>query len=373
MKMVKTFTVNAIQDGLNPNLADSDNDGLNDYDEIISDLNGDSVVDPDEFVTNPAVSDTDADGVSDGGEIDTTHMIDPDYPYVTNPLKWDHDDDGKSDGEEKAMKWDVNVDTDGDGGVDITYLERRSDPTDGNQDPDNDGLTNTDEMSLGSHPLMPDTDGDGWLDGPKNYRTSLFVRRIHCLNPWDRPFDDKLYMIADDVRFPKQNDLNGYVIIGKDDNRHPNWKIAERVHTDPSALFSVDTKIFEDDAEIDDDWDVDDHIDSNTITFSGDGVYNDIGYYRTQLLRYATYYINFESVQESFCDPQVTINGDIDKDGLRDSVEHDLSVNSGNYGIPDDFKGLADPERKDIFVEVDWMEESFYDMLLHQPYEKPTP
>ncbi|MCP4994829.1 MAG: RHS repeat protein, partial [Gammaproteobacteria bacterium] len=48
----------------------------------------------------------------------------------------------------------VEIDTDGDGIPDIT------DPDD-----DNDGLTDIEELSLGTDPLNPDTDGDGDSDG----------------------------------------------------------------------------------------------------------------------------------------------------------------------------------------------------------------
>jgi len=48
----------------------------------------------------------------------------------------------------------VNVDTDGDGTPDII-----------DEDDDNDGLADADELTLGTSPLVADTDGDGLLDG----------------------------------------------------------------------------------------------------------------------------------------------------------------------------------------------------------------
>lgn len=42
------------------------------------------------------------------------------------------------------------------------------DPSDAGQDPDHDGLTNLREFQLGTHPLNPDTDGDGVQDGVEN-------------------------------------------------------------------------------------------------------------------------------------------------------------------------------------------------------------
>lgn len=65
--------------GTNPQIADTDNDGLSDGDEVIV------------YKTNPLIADTDADGLSDGDEVLIWH---------TNPLNPDSDGDTYLDGEE---------------------------------------------------------------------------------------------------------------------------------------------------------------------------------------------------------------------------------------------------------------------------------
>ncbi|MDA7677828.1 hypothetical protein N8577_01125 [Akkermansiaceae bacterium] len=89
----------------NPNLADSDSDGLSDPEEIAAE-------------TDPNIADTDEDGVSDGAEVNT---------YASNPKKKDTDDDGLSDGDE------IN-----------TYL---SNPN--NSDSDSDGISDASEVAAG--------------------------------------------------------------------------------------------------------------------------------------------------------------------------------------------------------------------------------
>ncbi|MDC0282764.1 hypothetical protein OAK59_02455, partial [Akkermansiaceae bacterium] len=89
----------------NPNLADSDSDGLSDSEEIAAE-------------TDPNIADTDEDGVSDGAEVNT---------YASNPKKKDTDDDGLSDGDE------IN-----------TYL---SNPN--NSDSDSDGILDASEVAAG--------------------------------------------------------------------------------------------------------------------------------------------------------------------------------------------------------------------------------
>ena len=96
--------------GTDPEKDDTDDDGLEDYDEIY--LTG----------TDPSVADTDGNGVDDGDE-------DPDEDGLTNAQE-------------------------------VFY---GTDPL--NEDTDDDGLTDGEEIDLGTNPLSADTDGDGVSDG----------------------------------------------------------------------------------------------------------------------------------------------------------------------------------------------------------------
>ena len=66
---------------------DTDNDGLNDGEEVI---NG-----QDQYITHANNPDTDDDGLSDGGEV---LYIPRPWQSATNPLDNDTDDDGQPDG-----------------------------------------------------------------------------------------------------------------------------------------------------------------------------------------------------------------------------------------------------------------------------------
>ena len=114
-------------DGQNNSIdLDDDNDGIPDTNEI---LNG----------TNPLLADSDGDGINDATEGIT-----------------DSDGDGIIDALESST-----LDTDNDGVADQDDTEN----TNPNNDNDGDGLTNPQEITLGTDPLNPDTDGDGENDG----------------------------------------------------------------------------------------------------------------------------------------------------------------------------------------------------------------
>ncbi len=86
------------------------------------------------------LADTDDDGLSDYDEINGT------YGYVTDPYDPNTDSDDMPDG------WEI---------------EAELNPTvnDASGNPDNDGLTNIEEYNVGTHPNIADTDGDGLKDG----------------------------------------------------------------------------------------------------------------------------------------------------------------------------------------------------------------
>ena len=151
-----------------PNDADTDDDGLNDGDEVnvhgtsptVADTDGDGLSDGVEVNThgtNPTVADTDGDGLSDGAEVNT---------HATDPLDPDTDDDGLSDGDEVNVHGTdpLDADSDDDGLSDGDEVNvYGTDPLDADSDDDllPDGL----EIAGGTDPLDPDSDGDGLIDG----------------------------------------------------------------------------------------------------------------------------------------------------------------------------------------------------------------
>ncbi|MEY4931193.1 MAG: hypothetical protein RI909_1917 [Bacteroidota bacterium] len=132
--------------GTNPNDSDSDDDGLNDGDEVNT------------YATDALNTDTDADGLNDGDEINL---------YGTDPTLKDSDGDKLNDGDEISQYGSDPTlrDTDGDQLSDGEEVNSYgSDPT--ITDSDTDGLSDGDEINLyGSDPTLKDTDNDKLNDG----------------------------------------------------------------------------------------------------------------------------------------------------------------------------------------------------------------
>jgi outer membrane protein OmpA-like peptidoglycan-associated protein len=131
---------------INPDVADTDGDGLRDGEEVNiyktdplkTDSDGDSLKDGEEantFKTSGNRSDSDDDGLNDGEEV---------HKYKTDPLRKDTDDDGLTDGDEVS--------------------KQQTDPL--KADTDVDGLKDGDEVATHqTHPLKADTDGGSVYDG----------------------------------------------------------------------------------------------------------------------------------------------------------------------------------------------------------------
>lgn len=92
----------------------------------------------DEPTTDPDNADFDGDGLTNWEEI---------FIYGTDPFNADSDGDGMPDG------WEV------------MHGLNPNDPSDADEDPDGDGLTNLEEYLNGTDPNNPDSDGDGVWDG----------------------------------------------------------------------------------------------------------------------------------------------------------------------------------------------------------------
>jgi len=154
-----------------PNDPDSDNDGLDDFIEVVT------------YTTNPLSRDTDGDGMDDywevnydtgpknsnaDGNLDSDSLTNyEEYLYGTHPRNPDTDGDFVSDG------WEIDTFLNP-GSNDIPYDPILSDTDndgtiDGYEDPDEDGLINMDEEFYGTLYNNPDSDGDGISDGDEVY------------------------------------------------------------------------------------------------------------------------------------------------------------------------------------------------------------
>ncbi len=168
-----------------PNLVDTDGDGLNDYDEAfvhgtwpdVADIDGDGLNDYDEIITyntDPWIGDMDDDTLTDGEEVLT---------HSTNPKEMDTDGDWMWDDWELANNLDPTnaadglLDADGDtlaNKLEFVFMDKGYDPVVANnaaefpwtEDPDGDDLnTQIEFVTHQTHPRQPDTDGDSMNDG----------------------------------------------------------------------------------------------------------------------------------------------------------------------------------------------------------------
>ncbi|MBQ7265223.1 MAG: cellulose binding domain-containing protein [Firmicutes bacterium] len=141
---------------------DNDGDGLLNYEETI-------------YGTDSEIIDTDGDELNDYYEIKFSY---------TNPLEKDTDENGINDGDEDfdndtlSNKEEViyssdphTNDTDGDGLKDNEEIKHNTNVW--MSDTDNDGLFDPLELELGTDPLNPDTNSNGILDGDESYSRTI--------------------------------------------------------------------------------------------------------------------------------------------------------------------------------------------------------
>jgi large repetitive protein len=150
-------------------LADPDGDGLATFEET-------------DIGTDPYDADSDDDGLDDGEEVEVTG---------TDPLNADSDEDGLEDLQEldETGTDPLDPDSDDDGLLDgVEVLDLGTDPLDA--DSDDDGLDDGVEVDVGADPLDEDTDDDGLLDGPDGLGDDDEDGIINVLDPTDDSIGD---------------------------------------------------------------------------------------------------------------------------------------------------------------------------------------
>lgn len=157
--------------GSNPHLAHSDNDGINDGDEVFF------------YNTNPTLDDSDYDGLNDFDELNV---------HGTDPIKWDSDEDTLNDGSEITVHATnpLKMDTDGDWMWDDWEIDHQlnpNNPADGLLDADSDGLLNQLEFVFrddGFDAFTSDAANFPW-DGDPDYdgMTTAIEFNTHLTNP----------------------------------------------------------------------------------------------------------------------------------------------------------------------------------------------
>ncbi|MCU0342272.1 MAG: OmpA family protein [Ignavibacterium sp.] len=261
--------------GTNPEVADTDGDGLLDGEEYLTyktnplqaDTDVDGLTDYSEVKsagTNPLMVDTDADSLNDGQEVNT---------YKSDALVADTDKDGLKDGSE-VLTYKTNplkADTDGEGLTDgDEVLKHKTDPL--KADTDGDGLSDSEEvLTHKTNPLNVDTDAGTVDDGTE------VKRGTDPLNAEDDVVKVGVVYSFEDIYF----DVNKATIKPESEVRlnkvlktletYSDISVEISGHTDSDGSAKSNQKLSEARAESVKDWLVKKGIDSNRLSTVGFG------------------------------------------------------------------------------------------------------
>lgn len=213
-------------------------------------------------------------------------------------------------------------------------------------DSDGDCLPDKTEVLLGTSPTNPDTDGDGWFDGPCNERRRLVLTQIKAYDEEEDIGEDELYLVADDRRFPTDASLDGYWEFDDGEVQTFALTLAQRVRgkNTTGALATVQVEGFDDDAEVVNTWWADDGLFDMTLNLGAYAPGQSFSVRRT--MEDWDYLLTFRVDVDRFADPTPKSDGDSDQDGIKDSAE---------YAVSRDLGGIADPTRAEVLVELDAM------------------
>ncbi|KKP38569.1 MAG: hypothetical protein UR28_C0015G0041 [Candidatus Peregrinibacteria bacterium GW2011_GWF2_33_10] len=180
---------------------------ISDKDSVYLDIDEDGLTAKEEcrYGTNPFMADTDNDGLSDGEEVDN---------YKTNPLVVDTDNDKYADGLE--IKYNTDP-LDPSSYPDICQMTELY-----SLDSDNDGLPNSVECEIATDPESADSDNDGLSDGSEfldyhsnplkldaEVKLQLTFPRYDAKLATAQPFFQGVAKSGEEVTILLQRDLNG--------------------------------------------------------------------------------------------------------------------------------------------------------------------
>jgi hypothetical protein len=196
-------------------------------DPLLSDTDGDGILDGSDAFPSVATewSDTDGDGIGDNTDTDIDGDgldNDTELGLGTDPYMFDTDGDSVGDGDDncKLGANEVQADADGDGSGDAC-----------DNDTDGDGLNNDQELLLGTDPLKTDTDGDGLSDK---------IEVDGGLNPLSTDTDGDTHSDKDD-KFPldsedwDDSDVDG---VGDNADNCPAKPNGDQKNTDADLSFA---------------------------------------------------------------------------------------------------------------------------------------
>jgi hypothetical protein len=271
-----------------------------------------------QLITKP---DDDCDGTANDADTDGFSPPDPDGDGIPTPLE-DSNHNGKVDeGETDPAKSDAENLLDSDG----------------------DNLADLFEGVLGTDKNDPDSDGDGWFDGPANVRTQVFLLSVECINSQEdvQLGDDETFIAANHSRWPEGEDLSGVWEMTDGTSAGQLLEIARRTRgIGQGTAFSVRIDLLEEDLA---DFTDDELFLNRDLAFTENQTFSteylDEGFFNT-----VHYKLHFVAISDFFSDPNPMADADADKDGLNESVE--LTVGSA-------LAGMADSAQPDIYVELD--------------------
>jgi len=334
-------------DALESNIIDTDGDGLMNHADsdnldpcipnplstaclALTDADGDGLSNAQELAlgTDPNVADTDGDGVNDGVEVGvnypTVAAIDTDGDGIINALEssvLDEDSDGVNDQADPANNDACNPDN-----------------TIGVCDADGDGLTNAQEALAGTDPNVADSDGDGVLDGAEV--------GANPANPIDTDSDGIIDALESNLTDTDGDGINDQLDPANADVCNPDNTVAacdadnDGLTNGQEALAGTNPNLADSDGDgindgievganpampTDSDGDgIIDALDSNLLDSDGDGVVDQL-----------------DANNNNACLPSNLVAAcDSDGDGLSDGLELSLGTNPNNAdsdgdGIPD--------------------------------------